>query len=191
MQKMKFTSRNWKANFRMSTEKFTYLCEQLRQKIEPQTTNMTTFVCVEKEVAVTLWCLATAKYRTIAHLFGIDISTVCSTVQNTCQSLVNCLMSTYIQFSRREMLASVIEGFLIHSIFLSVREPMMVLINPLHHLLSTTPIITTGRVGILSFSKLLLTTGTRFEISMLAGLEAYTMQESWIILLYSKKQKTG
>ena len=89
-----------------------HLCEQLRQNIEPQTTNMRTSVCLEERVAVTLWCLATtAEYRTIAHLFGIGISTVCSIVQTTCQSIVNCLMSTYIQFPRGEMLASVIEGF--------------------------------------------------------------------------------
>lgn len=107
-----FTPRDWRENFRMCKETFLYLCQQLRQEIEPETTNMRQSICLEKRVAITLWCLATtAEYRTIAHLFGIGRSTVCSIVQTTCKAIVRYLMSAYIQLPVGEKLAEVVDGF--------------------------------------------------------------------------------
>ena len=80
-----FTPRDWKENFRMCKETFLYLCDQLREDIEPATTNMRASINLEKRVAVTLWCLSTtAEYRTISHLFGISRASVCLIVQSTC-----------------------------------------------------------------------------------------------------------
>jgi hypothetical protein len=84
-----FTEQDWKENFRMSQETYLYLCEQLRQELQPESTQLRESVPVEKRVAVTLWCLATtSEYRTIAHLFGLGKSTVCTIVQQTCRAIV-------------------------------------------------------------------------------------------------------
>lgn len=69
-------------------------------------------ICVEKRVAITLWCLATPyEYCTVAHLFGVACSTVCEIVQETCQAIVCNLMQDYIRFPTGEALKAVVEGF--------------------------------------------------------------------------------
>ena len=46
----------------------------------------------EWQVAVTLWCLATTEYLTIAHLFGIAHSTMCEIVHETCHCVEDVFM---------------------------------------------------------------------------------------------------
>ena len=59
-------------------------------------------VSVEKRVAVALWCLAPAEYRTIVHLFEVARSTVCGIVHETCQAIVTVLLSKCIKFPSGE-----------------------------------------------------------------------------------------
>ena len=69
-------------------------------------------ISVQQRVAITLWCLATpAEYRTIAHLFGVAISTVCQIVHETSLAIVRTLMTTYIKFPTGNQLERVIETF--------------------------------------------------------------------------------
>jgi len=64
-------NRWWKQNLRMTRDTFTILCNELRQHIQKQSTNMRSPVSVEERVAVTVWKLATnVEYRTLASVFG-------------------------------------------------------------------------------------------------------------------------
>ena len=65
----------------MQQSTFSYLCEKLRPAIIRQNTHLRKAISVEQRVAITLWCLATpCEYRTVAHLFGVARSTVCTIV---------------------------------------------------------------------------------------------------------------
>ena len=64
-----------------------------------QDTNFRKALTVEKRVAISLRCLATpCEYRTVAHLFGVARSTVCTIVHSTCQAIVNNLLRKYAKF---------------------------------------------------------------------------------------------
>ena len=101
----------------MKKETFEYLYDKLRPAICCQNTRFRIeikAICVEKRVAITLWCLATPyEYCTVAHLFGVARSTsaVCEIVQETCQAIVSNLMQDYIRFPTGEALKAVVEGF--------------------------------------------------------------------------------
>ena len=54
-------------------------------------------VPVDQQVSVTLWQLATnVEYRTIAALFGLGVSTVCTIVLKTCDVIAKHLLPQYI-----------------------------------------------------------------------------------------------
>ena len=108
-----FTSTDWIENFRMSRETFEYLCQRLHTFLSKKNTLMRQSLTVQQRVAITLWCLATpTEYRTIAHLFGVARSTVCQVVHETCQAIVDHLMSTYVKFPTGNQLKRVTETFL-------------------------------------------------------------------------------
>ena len=61
---------------------------------------------------MTLWKLGTnVEYRTISHLFGVGLSTVCIAVHQVCRSIVIQLMPIYIQIPTGDMLKAVQDGF--------------------------------------------------------------------------------
>ena len=96
----------------MCRNTFCYLCEQLKPMIFHQDTNFRKALTVEKRVAITLWCLATpCEYRTVAHLFGVAHSTVCTIVHSTCQAIVNSLLRKYVKFPTGNALKDVIRNF--------------------------------------------------------------------------------
>uniref|UniRef100_A0A3Q2ZAZ9 DDE Tnp4 domain-containing protein n=1 Tax=Kryptolebias marmoratus TaxID=37003 RepID=A0A3Q2ZAZ9_KRYMA len=80
-----FTESQWVRNFRMRSETFTFLCNK--------TTPFHMSVSLWKRVAFTLWKLVTgSKYRSIAHLFGVSITTVYRCVQDFCSAAVSLLV---------------------------------------------------------------------------------------------------
>ena len=96
----------------MQQSTFSYLCEKLRPAIIRQNTHLRKAISVEQRVAITLWCLATpCEYRTVAHLFGVARSTVCTIVHYTCLAITNSLLKIYISFPTGESLKTVINGF--------------------------------------------------------------------------------
>ncbi|XP_058478698.1 uncharacterized protein zgc:113227 [Solea solea] len=57
----------------------------------------------EKRVAIALWKLATgSEYRTIGHLFGVSVSTVCRCVQDFCTAAETLLVPEQIRFPDEE-----------------------------------------------------------------------------------------
>ncbi len=74
----------WKRNFRVSRTTFRHLCNELRTKLQLDSTLRET-VTVEKRVAIALWRLGTnIEFRTISHFFGVGLSSR-QVHQNTCR----------------------------------------------------------------------------------------------------------
>ena len=108
----RFTERDWLENVRISRDTFYFLCGKLRPVIAWQNTRFRRCICVEKRLAITLWCLATcAEYRTIGQLFGVARCTVCVIVHNTCAAIVTVLQSDFFKFPEDDELRKVLEGF--------------------------------------------------------------------------------
>ena len=58
-----------------------------------------------RKKGITLWRLGTnIEYRSIAHLFGVGVSTVCVTVQEVCNAIVNNLFQRYIKIPMGQVL---------------------------------------------------------------------------------------
>jgi hypothetical protein len=68
---------------------------------------------VEQRVAITLWRLGTnLEYRSISHLFGVGLSTVCVVVHEVCAAIVRVLSRRYIRIPTGEDAQATIDGFL-------------------------------------------------------------------------------
>ncbi len=76
-----FTDSDWLHHIRMTQTTFMYLVNALRDHITKANTSLRDAIDAERRVAITLRRLATnVEYRTIAQLFGVGISTVCTVV---------------------------------------------------------------------------------------------------------------
>lgn len=96
----------------MSHETFNILCHYSRPHIEPQVTRLKMPTRVEQCVAVTAWKLViNIEYRTLAALFGLGCSTVCTTVVETCSAIVEHLFPRYVYFSMGERLRNIVSMF--------------------------------------------------------------------------------
>ncbi|XP_061599578.1 uncharacterized protein LOC133462376 [Cololabis saira] len=94
-----FSRQQWVDNFRMSEETYNFLCNKLRPAMERQDTTFRECVPLKKRVAVALWKLATgSEYRSIGHLFGVSITTVCTCVQDFCKAVDMLLLPEQIRF---------------------------------------------------------------------------------------------
>lgn len=77
MAETTFTDRQWYENFRVSMETFQYIVSEVEHEIRRQDTKFRKAVCPSTKVAILLYYLgSTAEYRTIANLFGVQISFV-------------------------------------------------------------------------------------------------------------------
>ena len=107
-----FSPHDWLTNFRMSQATFDYICSELKDEIEKNTTIMRNSISTRMRVAVTLWFLATnADYRTIGHLFGISKASVCLIRRDVCRAIVAVLLPKYIRIPVGSALTSVMNGF--------------------------------------------------------------------------------
>ena len=84
-------------NLRMKRLTFVALCSELRPYLRKRISRFRLPVPVDQRIAVTLWRLATnVEYRTIAALFGLGISTVCSIVLKTCSVIAEHRLPRYV-----------------------------------------------------------------------------------------------
>ncbi|KAJ8346776.1 hypothetical protein SKAU_G00281770 [Synaphobranchus kaupii] len=83
-----FTDSQWQRNFRVSRETFHYLCIKVKPAIERKDTALRLCVPLQKRVGIALWKLATSSdYRTVGHLFGVGVTTVCRCLHEFCQAV--------------------------------------------------------------------------------------------------------
>lgn len=100
-----FDSDQWISHFRMSKDTFYYLCGRLESVLGRKDTNFRRSVPLEKRVAISLFKLATnAEYRSVAHLFGVGISTACDCLKDFCSAIEEILLPEVIQFPGTEKL---------------------------------------------------------------------------------------
>lgn len=60
---------------------------------------------VEERVAITLWRHGTdIEYRSLVHLFGVGLSTVCVAIHDVCTDIVDNLLERYIRIPTAAML---------------------------------------------------------------------------------------
>lgn len=101
----------FKRNFRVSRKTFDYLCNKLRTKLTPDAT-LHAIIPVEKRVAIALWRLGTnIEYRTISHLFGVGVSTVCNILHEVCAAIVDTLLKIYIKVPNGNEAMQIVVGF--------------------------------------------------------------------------------
>ena len=102
----------WKRNFRIGRPTFRFLCSQLQPYLQRQNA-LRKPLSVEERVAITLWRLGTnIEYRSLAHLFGVDLSTVCVAVHDVCTAIVDNLLERYIRIPTGSDAQAVVDGFL-------------------------------------------------------------------------------
>ena len=102
---------DFKSNFRMSRSTFQYLCSKLAPRLQKKNL-IREPISVELRVAVTLWRLGTnTEYRSIGHLFGVGLATVCIAVHEVCKAIVDVLLPQYIRFPTGNRVHDVVEGF--------------------------------------------------------------------------------
>ena len=107
----RWTDREWKKNFRVSRITFHFLCRELAPFLTKRHV-VRKPLSVDQRVAMCLWRLGTnVEYRTISHLFGVGLSTVCVAVHEVCNVLVEHFRSKYIKIPSGQGLRSVIDGF--------------------------------------------------------------------------------
>ena len=103
--------REWKQNFRISRTTFRFLCRELAPYLS-RSSVVRESLPLELRVAVCLWRLGTnVEYRTISHLFGLGISTVCVAVHNVCDLLIQQFSTTYIKIPMGQGLRDIVDGF--------------------------------------------------------------------------------
>ena len=92
-----------KRNFRMSRERFTELCEDLRPYTSPDVSPNYLALSVEKKVGVTLYYLKdTGSIWMTANTFGIHQCTVSKTVLEVCTAISTHLSPKYIHLPKTE-----------------------------------------------------------------------------------------
>ena len=102
----------WHDNLRMDRSTFTTLCSELLPHIRRKLSRFRVPVTVDEQLAVTLWRLATnIEYRTIAALFGLGISTVCTIVNRTCHVIATHLYPRYVRLPNEDELKEIIREF--------------------------------------------------------------------------------
>ena len=102
----------WRDNLRMKKQTFCLLCLELKPFLIKQVTRFRLPIDVDEQVAIMLWRLATnTEYRTIAALFGVGISTVCSIVHKTAQIVVEFLLPKYVCIPLEDKLKEIVAEF--------------------------------------------------------------------------------
>ena len=102
---------DFRSNFRLSRATFAYLCSKLAPLLQKEN-YIREPLTVELQVAVTLWRLGTnAEYRSIGHLFGVGLATVCVAVHDVCRAIVDLLLPQYIRVPSGVRIHDVVEGF--------------------------------------------------------------------------------
>ncbi|XP_033104551.1 protein ANTAGONIST OF LIKE HETEROCHROMATIN PROTEIN 1-like [Anneissia japonica] len=96
----------------MSRDTFTILCNILRPNLQRRVTNFGNGMTVEQVVGMTLWRLATCcELRSIGNLFGVHMSTVCRSIQQVCQAIIDNMFNDYIVWPTVDRLRATVAGF--------------------------------------------------------------------------------
>ena len=88
---------------KISNDAFNLLCNTPKPHISKENTRFCKCIPAEIKLAATLYYLSgSSDYRTIANLFGLGRSTVCSLVHAVCKQIVRNLLKNYIDLPKRD-----------------------------------------------------------------------------------------
>ena len=74
-----FDAQQWYENFRVARDTFEFILSEIEREITRRNTPTRQAISTRRRLAIVLYYLSsTAEYRTIANLFGVSISYVCS-----------------------------------------------------------------------------------------------------------------
>ena len=106
-----WNDQEFKGNFRVSRETFLYLVSELQLHLRKKEF-LRCPVPVEQRIAIALWRLGTnVECRTLSHLFGVGLSTVCCIVHQVCNAIVRILGPHYVRMPQGYNLQVVVDGF--------------------------------------------------------------------------------
>uniref|UniRef100_A0A8C4RM29 Putative nuclease HARBI1 n=1 Tax=Erpetoichthys calabaricus TaxID=27687 RepID=A0A8C4RM29_ERPCA len=107
-----FTDGQWIKHFRVSSGTFQYVCHKLQSVMERRDTKFRLCVPLRKRVAIGLWKLATnSKYRNVARLFGVGITTAWRCVSEFCTAVTEVFLPRLMQIPDPEKLAEISDYF--------------------------------------------------------------------------------
>ncbi|XP_072182205.1 uncharacterized protein [Diadema setosum] len=108
-----FDDQEWRKHLRMSRETCEYIAGELRPLLERNNPRGQPLrIPYKKRLAVVLWWLATpTEYRSLATLFGIGISTLCTLTREVCHAIKETLFHRYITLPSGQRLDETIDGF--------------------------------------------------------------------------------
>lgn len=92
-------------SFRMKKETFRYICDMLRERLQPKPNPLSSrpSVSTEEKVAIGIYYLAcTGELRVIGEVFGLAKATIWKHVNDVCQAVVDILLPIWIKMPNEE-----------------------------------------------------------------------------------------
>ena len=107
-----FDDHQWYENFRISRDTFQFILNEIEGDIMRRDTTMRRAVSAKRRLAILLYYLSsTAEYRTIANLFGVSISFVCTCVKEVSTAIVQKLQSQFITIPKGNELDEIMRTY--------------------------------------------------------------------------------
>ena len=89
MADTEFDEQQWYENFRVTRDTFQFILNEIKREITRRNTPMRQAISARRRLAIVLYYLSsTAEYHTIANLFGVSISFVCSCINEESTAIV-------------------------------------------------------------------------------------------------------
>lgn len=90
-------------NFRVTRDTFQFILNEIEREIMRRNTPMRQAISARRRLAIVLYYLSsTAEYRTIANLFGVSTSFVCSCIKEVSVVIVEKMKTKFISIPKRE-----------------------------------------------------------------------------------------
>ncbi|XP_068741748.1 putative nuclease HARBI1 [Montipora capricornis] len=103
MADTQFDEQQWYENFRVTRDTFQFILNEIEREITRRNTPMRQAISARRRLAIVLYHLSsTAEYRTIANLFGVSISFVCSCIKEVSTVIVRKMKTKFITTPKGE-----------------------------------------------------------------------------------------
>ena len=103
MAETEFDEQQWYENFRVTRDTFQFILNEIEREIRRRNTPMRQAISARRRLAIVLYYLSsTAEYRTIANLFGVSTSFVCSCIKEVSIVIVQKMKTKFITIPKRE-----------------------------------------------------------------------------------------
>ena len=98
-----FDEQQWYKNFRVTRDTFQFILNEIECEITRPNSPMRQAITVRCQLTIMLYYLSsTAEYRTIANLFGVSISFVCSCIKEASTVIVQKMKKSSLLFQKEK-----------------------------------------------------------------------------------------